>query len=86
MDEHQFEVEGAERPYVRPLLLGSPKNISTPCYLTGLLDATAKIHMKRKGTGVRILMRLLGIGSNVVVGWRSTRDMSNLTPLTPRSY
>ena len=53
--------------------------------------------MKRKGTGVRILMRLLGIGSNVpaasrqhaievVVGWRSTRDMSNLTPLTPRSY
>ena len=31
--------------------------------------------MKRKGTEVRTLMRLLGIGSNVVVGWRSTKDM-----------
>ena len=57
------------------LLLGSPKNISTPCYLTGLLDATAKIHMKRKGTGVRILMQLLGIGSNVVVGWRAVQGI-----------
>ena len=59
--------------------------LSTSCYLTGLLDATVKIHMKRKDTEVRILMQLLGIGSNVVVGWRSTRDMLNLTPLTSRS-
>ena len=86
MDEHQFEVEGAERPYVRPRSYWEAQRTSQHLVIWQGYSTQPQRSIWREKVPGRILMQLLGIGSNVVVGWRSTRDMLNLTPLTSRSY
>ena len=53
--------------------LGSPKKTSINCCLTGLPDATAQTHTKRKGIVGLESKKFKHGGSNAKIGWHNSR-------------